>query len=515
MDGRRVETEYDMTEEIADGREPSVSVDDDTLAGRDLSESDQAYRTNKLSKLFVRFLFSAGKTVQIHDLENRAARNVLSDLMEILDRFMNIEGRVSLKIMADFLYINDVRVSLDPMNFGLFLFLIEEMKKRKVEQIDFLPGITYIGLGTFLKLFFGEVAADDVFGDLQRRITQERIEHVNLVEWMEQERRLKDSTVDEKNVREESNKVFFRAVLFMAEVLKSIEQRRVVQVRKAERLAQQIFDILQVDDSILIGLTNIKNFDEYTFAHSVNVCILSMMLGERLRLRKDEVARLGVAALLHDIGKMYIPRSILNKPGKLTAEEWELMKYHTMFGVKELSRIKSLREIADSLHVSLMHHIHYNMNGYPQKPRGWDLLLFPRIVIIADYYDAMTTSRVYHREALTPDKALRFVFDKSGTIFDPLLAKVFIKAMGIYPNGTVVELDTGELAVVVRQNESVELLHRPVAVPLKDGERGDWEDNRIDLADKKADGKSYRTSIVRAVIDKTTELQKSACFLNP
>lgn len=465
-------------------------------------------------KLFIRYFFSASKTIQIHDLENEATRNVLSALVGVLTNLLRDEERVSVRIMADFLYINDVRIAVDPMNFGLFLYLVDEMKKRKVEQIDFRQGITYSEVGTFLKLFFGDAAGDDVFGDIKNKLTVAGIEHITIVEWMEQKRQLKESTVEKRKIREESNKVFFRAVLFMAEVLKSIEQRRVVQVRKAERLAQQIFDILQVDDSILVGLTNIKNFDEYTFAHSVNVCVLSMLIGDRLHLEKEEVARLGVAALLHDIGKMYIPRQILNKPGKLSSEEWELMKYHTMFGVKELSRIRSLREIADSLFVSLQHHIHFNMNGYPQKPSGWRLPLFPRIVIIGDYYDAMTTSRVYHREALTPDKALRFIFDKSGSIFDSLLAKVFIRAMGIYPNGTVVELDTGDTAVVVKQNEGIEHLHRPIVVPMRNGKFDGWEDSQIDLSERRAASADYLASIVRTISDRTAELRKSACFLD-
>ncbi len=494
-------------------QESPAAVPDESFIGSGGVDTEAADRVNKWGQLFIRYLFSASKTVQVHDLKNKAAQNVLIELTRILEELMKIDGRLNVRVLNDFLYLNNIRLAVDSMNFGIVLYLVEELKFRKVEQIEFFPGVTTDELGTFLRLLFTKGAADDAFGELEKKVVNAGMLHIKLMEWIERQRQLRDSTVDRKKVRDESNKVFFRAVLFMAEVLKTIERKRVIQTRKAERLAQQIFDILRIDDSILVGLTNIKNFDEYTFTHSVNVCILSMLIGERLRLHKDEVARLGVAALLHDIGKMFIPSSILNKADKLTAQEWQLMKYHTMYGVKDLSRIKSLNELSDAFFVALQHHIQYNMDGYPQRPGGWYVPLFPRIVMIADYYDAMTTSRVYHREPLMPDRAMRFIFDKSGSVFDPLLARVFIKAMGIYPNGTVVELDSGHLAVVVRQNQNTELLHRPVVILLQDCVTGDLDGKQINLAEQSPGTKRYPYSIVRTVFDKTAEIQKSHCFL--
>jgi putative nucleotidyltransferase with HDIG domain len=299
-------------------------------------------------------------------------------------------------------------------------------------------------------------------------------------------------------------------VLIVGEVLKGIEERRAIQVRKAERLTQQMVDIIQTDESILVGLASIKQFDEYTFTHSVNVCILSMLIADRLGLEKSDIARLGVAALLHDIGKTYIPQTILNKPGKLTDQDWELMKYHTFFGVKELSRIKSLREVADGLFVTLQHHVHYNMNGYPSRPGGWDLRLFSRIVTVADYFDAMTTPRVYQEVPFTPDRALRFILLESGEIFDPFIAKVFIQAMGVYPIGTVLELDTGERAVVVRQNEHRRFIHRPVVALL--GSTGKQE-GLIDLTEGKAGGNGYQRSVLRAFYEESAEIEKGQAFV--
>jgi len=294
-------------------------------------------------------------------------------------------------------------------------------------------------------------------------------------------------------------------------VLRTAEEKQLLQVRKAKRLTQHMVDIIQTDESMLLGLASIKNFDAYTFAHCVNVCILSMLIGDRMRLEKADVARLGVAALMHDIGKTYIPSSILNSTGKLTDREWELMKYHTFFGVKELSRVNALREAVDSMFVAVQHHVHYNDNGYPQRPGGWKLRLFSRIVTVADYYDAMTAYRIYQKEPITPDQALQFILQNSGNIFDPFVVKVFIHAMGLYPVGTIVELDRGEIGVVTRQAGDVKLLHRPVVeIVSQDGDRAVRE--AIDLSERDPDGRYFRT-IKRALHESQVDIDRRLVFL--
>jgi putative nucleotidyltransferase with HDIG domain len=462
--------------------------------------------------LFIHYLFSASKTVQVHDMGNRATQRVLSDLMVPLRKMFATEGGVILRVTPDFLFINDVRLPMDSHNFGPIMYFLEALRDRDVEIVELHPDVTPGEIGLFLKLFFAETADDDVFGTLEKRLASARITHIKLTQWVERERHLRDHVETERNVRKESNQVFFRSLMLVGEVLRGIEQKRVIQVRKAERLTQQMVDIIQADESILVGLASIKDFDAYTFSHSVNVCVLSLLMADRLHLYKSDIARLGIAALLHDIGKMYVPQSILNKPSKLEGKEWDLMKYHTFFGVKELSRVKSPREVVDGLYVALQHHAHYNGGGYPSKPGGWELHLFARIVTIADYYDAMTTPRIYKIDPLTPDRALRFILEKSGQIFDPFIAKVFIQAMGIYPVGTVVDLDTGERAVVVRQNESSRFIHRPVCVPIRRDGSIDPRGTLYDLAEKGLGEGGYRRTIVRTVYDIEAERGKVQYF---
>jgi HD-GYP domain-containing protein (c-di-GMP phosphodiesterase class II) len=379
-----------------------------------------------------------------------------------------------------------------------------------VEGLEFNHSVRVDEIGAFLKLFHGLNGGEDDYDELKVMMDSAQIRNIEIAPWIDRETRLSDTVTHERDVRSESNQVFFRTVHLMKGILHTIEQKHVIQVKKAKRLTQQMTDIINTDESILMGLASIKDFDEYTYAHSVNVCILSMLTGDRLRLHKQDIARLGLAALFHDIGKVHIPAALINSTGDLSQKDWELMKYHTFLGAIELVRVNTLNEIVDGMFVALQHHVHYNNNGYPRKPGGWKLRLFTRIVTIADYYDAMTSSRSYRQVPLTPDKALQFILQNSGTIFDPLIVKTFIQAIGIYPIGTVVELDTGERGVVTKQNPECRYLHRPsVQLISQDGGKG----LLVDLTERLAGEYQFRRSIKRILRDDESGVSKNSCFM--
>jgi HD-GYP domain-containing protein (c-di-GMP phosphodiesterase class II) len=280
---------------------------------------------------------------------------------------------------------------------------------------------------------------------------------------------------------------------------------------KALRLTQRMADLIQVDESVLVGLTSIKDYDEYTFAHSVNVSVTSMVIADRLGLPRAEIAEIGMAGLLHDIGKMHVPLSVLNKAEALEPSEWEAMTRHPMLGVIELSRVRALRMISSPLFVTLQHHVQLSGNGYPQKAGGWDLHRHTRIVAVADVYDAMTTARSYRAAPLTPGKTLRFIHKMAGTVFDPVVVRAFIRAMGLYPVGSAVQLDNGELAVVVRQNPEAHLAHRPSVIRIgPDGPHGD----ALDLAVRDDDGVRYIRSIVATADESVSPAHRASCFLD-
>lgn len=209
-------------------------------------------------------------------------------------------------------------------------------------------------------------------------------------------------------------------------------------------IAKQILDNLLNSDNILVSLIDIKNLDSYTYQHSVNVAVLSLTLGIGLKLPQKDLLDLCIGALLHDIGKVFIPLEILNKPGKLTNEEFSLIKKHTEKGYDYLYKYYDLHT-ASKL-IVLQHHEAINGLGYPEGIKGDKISSLAKIVSIVDVYDALTSDRPYRR-ALCANDALEYIMANSGTKFDYDLVKMFTKLVIPFPPGTLVRLSNGDLAI--------------------------------------------------------------------
>jgi HD-GYP domain-containing protein (c-di-GMP phosphodiesterase class II) len=197
--------------------------------------------------------------------------------------------------------------------------------------------------------------------------------------------------------------------------------------------------------NVFPNMTRLKDFDDYTFTHSLNVSIISIAIGRRLGKSPSELNLIGTAGIMHDLGKMKIPEKILNKPDKLTDEEFRIMKQHPVRGYDLLKYYSKLPE--DVLLSVLQHHEKADGSGYPGGINEKQINPMAKIIAIADVYDAVTSDRVYH-QGKSPAEALKLIFEGSGKHFNETLVKFFINIMGIYPVGTLTMLDTHEMAVV-------------------------------------------------------------------
>ncbi|MBP2654083.1 MAG: hypothetical protein H6Q73_1652 [Firmicutes bacterium] len=266
------------------------------------------------------------------------------------------------------------------------------------------------------------------------------------------------------------------------EIQKTFELFRLKKVVDLSTISEVVVKIIEdsMDNrNFLIHLSDIRIHDDYTFGHSINVCLLSVMLGIKLNFREGQLFELAMGAILHDLGKMMIPQEILNKPGSLTPEEWTEMRQHTDKGFDILRRDYSMPLV--SAHVAYQHHESYDGAGYARGLRGEEIHLFARIVAIADLYDAITADRPY-REAMLPHEAYEIMLGSRGTKLDPEFTDVFLESVAIYPVGSTVLLDTGEIAIVV--NTFPKLQSRPTVRVVID-ERGkvmEGEGKIIDLA---------------------------------
>ncbi|MBI4948675.1 MAG: HD-GYP domain-containing protein [Deltaproteobacteria bacterium] len=263
---------------------------------------------------------------------------------------------------------------------------------------------------------------------------------------------------DAREVRDEAEELV-RCFMESVRAGEEIETDRV-----NETVGKMVSSIFRNQDA-LTSLSRLKSFDDYTFAHSVNVCILSLTLGRHMGFSEEALHNLGVGAILHDIGKMLVPETILKKPGSLSDAEFREMKRHTELGGDMLRKTKDITD--ESRRVALHHHEKFDGSGYQDRLSGEDIHLFARIATVADVYDAMTSNRVYQKGML-PEAALKKMYLMRGTHFDPELVERLVRSLGIYPIGSFVELSTGELAVVRMPNHEHPLQPRVLIFSRKD-----------------------------------------------
>lgn len=217
-------------------------------------------------------------------------------------------------------------------------------------------------------------------------------------------------------------------------------------VEHISAIVNKLIEELLENEEIVISLGKLKQVDDYTLEHSVNVCILSLIIGITYGFSHDKLKDLGMGAILHDIGKMLIPREILNKPGPLTIKEYEIVKKHTTYGYNILKRSKGINDIAAE--VALCHHERLDGNGYPLRKKESQIKIYSKIVAISDVYDALTSDRVYKKK-IEVHKALGYICSMVDSQFDNDIVKKLLNCVKIYPLGSMVKLNTNEIGLVV------------------------------------------------------------------
>lgn len=256
-----------------------------------------------------------------------------------------------------------------------------------------------------------------------------------------------------------SHKVRRVAEQQLEKIMSSVRATGKLRIKSAETdvVTQQILDQLVSKKHLMLNLMDLRVRDNYTFVHSVNVCVLALMTGLTLGYTKNELLLLGTGALLHDVGKEMIPDMVLNKPGRLNAEEYEIIKNHTFYGYELIRAVKSLGEIPAI--ISLQHHEHYDGSGYPQGLKKNAFHEFAQIVAIADKFDALTSNRVYRR-AFLPHQAYELCAASGNYFVHEKIMRAFLYNIAAYAPGTMVQLNTGQVGVVIDTPKGYSLFPR-------------------------------------------------------
>lgn len=451
-----------------------------------MSSNDKQSKTRDL----INCLAIAIKTSQIHHVNNISVTNAIKKLLSILGSLLS-EDTITLELVGEFFHVDGSRIRYSMDHIFNYDFLIREFKKRNLGSIVFEDVIQENDIKVLLTSFISAGFSETPFETFLEEL--EQIQNINIGKL----RSVKDESteLDRKKIIKKS---YFNTVVLTKGLTKKIGSGEKVSIKKAKRVMETMVNHIIEEEAMLIGMTTIKDYDEYTYFHSVNVSILSIALGYRLGLAKKALTELGLSALLHDIGKIEVPKEILNKSIDFTDEDWKIIMKHPFWGAHAILKMKGIDNFSMSAFISAFeHHLNYDLSGYPKLKSSFKLNLFSRIIAIADQYDAMTSSRVYSRIPVPPDKALSIIVDRGGTQLDPSLLKIFINMIGIYPLGSLVMLNTKELGIVFDSNSNPEFSDRPRLFILVS--RGGKKTKKIvDLVEKDREG-NFKRNIVRTL----------------
>jgi HD-GYP domain-containing protein (c-di-GMP phosphodiesterase class II) len=454
---------------------------------------------------FVRKLSLLIRTIKIYNPENETIDRHLEECLHLISAILKEEKRLSLKVLMDAIFVNEERLRISKDTYQSIKLIMDELKDRMIGEVLFSWPVSQEDLKGFLYLLIGSEWGNGGDGHpLGTQLIKENIYSITV-------KPFDPIFIDEKLRKKEAKKIYFRSIAMVKEVCQNLLEDKPLALRKGKRLTQSMVDLLLSDKVALLGLATIKNYDEYAYNHSVNVSIYSLALGARLGFSKKILAELGLAALFHDVGKARIPDTVLKKPNKLNEVEWEIVKSHPMIGVEEILEFQQFAEVHPRILFGIFdHHLNFNISGYPSLKRKKKQTLFGRIIAIADVYDAMTTPRCYRKRVYSPVDALKVMWKECGAHFDPTLFKVFVNVIGVYPIGSLVQLDDDEMGIVYNINPDPRLLDRPTVLTIA---RGGVKGRIANLSEPDEKTGGFKRSILRCLDPKKYGIHVQEYFL--
>lgn len=400
---------------------------------------------------------SAAQALKLYPAENTAVQNAIADLHRSVERVVENEGVMELRVAGEFIFLNDARLRFELSSYATITFVARALDNHGIGTLE-AESVPARGEWTaFLSLLVEDPAPEEPFEEFVRGLRGRSVRSISVYSTTDAAR------PEDEESKEVAKRTYFECVQTAQDVFTQVRLGKAVKVRRMKRAVQSMVDQVIREPNAILGMTTLREYDEYTFTHSVNVCILSLLVGQKVGLSKHQLYELGVGALFHDLGKMKIDAEVTTKPGGLTKREWAEMQQHPTEGLLALFAMQGFSELPfRAMLMAYEHHMKIDLSGYPTCRRDRDPGLYSRIVAVCDGFDAATSKRSYQSVPLNPDEVLREMRENPKRGYDPLLVKLLINTMGIYPVGTVAILDTRELAVVIAPNRDAGHLHQPI-----------------------------------------------------
>ena len=451
---------------------------------------------------FLTAAYKAIRAVKRHTTHAADVTENLEDLARTASAIFDLDGAFEVRVSGRRLYLNASRLNLDLENFASFDLVVATLVDAGVGWVRMEEPVSSREWNTLISelvLFGTHESTEEGVEELRRRLSERGAPTLQVGTPAEGETRF----ADEVEQRKIAKQTYEKSMAVTKNLLEGTRLGQSAHLKEVKRAVRGIVDQVLNNEVASVGLTTLNDFDRYSFAHTVNTCIFSIAIGRRLGMSKNRLFDLGMAALLHDVGKSRIPLDLVKKEGTLTQEEFETVKSHTWLGALQAYQFREYGEIPyRGMITAYEHHMKVDFPGYPATLRPRRLSVFSKIVGLAAAFDAATSTRGYS-SAKSPDVVLRELREDPDQGHDRVLVKALITLLGIYPVGTCVILDTHELAIVHASNPDAALVNRPIVRLICDPD-GVWLDEPplVDLAAAGPDGTFFRSII------KVTEPEK-------
>jgi HD-GYP domain-containing protein (c-di-GMP phosphodiesterase class II) len=418
------------------------------------------------------------RAVGLYESDNAAIGALTEKIRDKLSKIQDGSGEVEITVRHDSIFISGERIRESAISSSMYHGFIDQLRAARLGGLRIEQTVTNDELELFARLLMavtsGQRSCEEMLNELKIRAAT----HIELDVIDEEEDLIQE--VDQERI---AKQIYLRSIGIVKGVFDSLRKTDRINSRRIKRVVQQMIESLNFNPEHLIHLTNLKNYDEYTFNHSVNVSVLGIALGRHIGLTRKQLYLVGQAGMLHDLGKLCVPKQILNKSGRLTPEERKAIQLHSTDGF--LTAATQLGVSENSIDIALAsyeHHMNIDGSGYPRVPSAGAMGLISRVVAIVDRYDAMTSSRVYRLQPIPPHKALAIMFHSQQNHHDKAMLRYFMNMMGIFPLGTVVRLSDESVAVVVGSSPEPELRHFPSVKMILEPDGSPASGAKLDLA---------------------------------
>lgn len=437
------------------------------------------------------------RAAQVHGIDAVVVDQFISQYLRLVNPFILAEGGIALELTEEGILLNTRKIRGKPEDHGVIKSFMRDLMDRRIGRLAILNPVDEWELKEFVSILGALKEGDENnYLYLMRELSVRKIDSINAERLEFKEESLAQTPEKRRYARE----LYFAAVGIVRDIMEDGADGKPFNMRKVKRLMQEMVALSIDDDSMLLGLAMIKDYGAYLYNHSLNVALYAIALGHLVGLPRKNLVQLGISGLFHDIGRMKIPQSILSKSNGPAEEEWDVIEKHPIWGVETIVQANGWNETtARMIETVFEHHMKEGPRGYPKLASERESTLFGRIITIGDFFDNVVRSSSYRLFPVFSDRITALLLERSGRNLDPALVKLFIRVMGVYPVGTLVTLENGEMGIVMAPNRDTRLMDRPRILRIHFQEGEYRERDVLNLAERDDETGTYRNTIARAL----------------